>query len=279
MTSGSTAAAPRSLAHALSIRAAEPNRRVVSGGTDVMVAVNEGREHPQCWLSLRRVAELTEIGARDGSVVIGAGCTFHRLHRDLAATAPALAMAARTIGGPQIRRAGTIGGNIVTSSPAADSVPPLLCYDAQVELSSVRGERTVPLERFATGAKTNVLAGDELVTGVTLCSTGGQEWFSKVGTRNAMVISICSLAARLDADAGVARVAIGSVGPTVCRVVDAEALLLDPHAAAEFADAVIAAASPIDDVRATAAYRRHAVGVLAARVHERLWRATAQDRR
>ncbi|MFN3216171.1 MAG: FAD binding domain-containing protein [Acidimicrobiales bacterium] len=279
MTNGATGTAPRSLAQALSIRAAEPNRRVVSGGTDVMVAVNEGRERPQGWLSLRRVAELGEIGERDGSVVIGAGCTFHRLQQDLTTTAPALAMAARTVGGPQIRSAGTIGGNLVTSSPAADSVPPLLCYDAEVEISSVHGERTVPLERFATGAKTNVLAADELVTGVTLRSTGGQEWFSKVGTRNAMVISVCSLAARLDADNGVARVAIGSVGPTVCRVVDAEVLLLDPHAGAEFVEAVTAAASPIDDVRATAAYRRHAVGVLAARVHERLWRATGQDLR
>ena len=271
-TSSVVAATPRSLDEAIRIRADDPERRIVHGGTDVMVGVNAGTVDIERWLSLRRVSELSERSYDDaGCLLLGAGTTFAGLSSAEGQHLTALQMAARTVGSAQIRSAGTIGGNLVTASPAADAVPPLFCYDADVELQSTRGVRTVALTDFFTGPKATVLANDELLTRIRLNSTGGVEWFSKIGTRNAMVISVCSLAARLDPENGVARVAIGSVAPTVRRAVDAEAMLLDPTAADEFAEAVVASAAPIDDVRSTAHYRRRALGVLARRVHGRLW--------
>lgn len=274
-------AAPTTLAEAATVLAERPELYVVNGGTDVMVAVNDGSTIVDGWLSLRRIAGLDVIradldGAGDddrGAAVIGGGATFAEIERQLATMVPSLAAAARTVGSPQIRRAGTLGGNLATASPAADSVPPLLCCDAEVELVSTAGTRTIPLEEFMTGPKRTVRRPDELIGAVHLHQLGGVDAFAKVGTRNAMVISVCSLAARLDPAASVARVAIGSAAPTVRRVHDAEAALLDPGAGDDFAAAVERGASPIDDARATAAYRRHALGVLARRTHARLWRS------
>jgi CO/xanthine dehydrogenase FAD-binding subunit len=263
------AAIPSSISDATAILAHRPDLRVVCGGTDVMVGVNEGSTPVSGWLSLRKIDELSYLNAARG--LIGASVTFAQIEQQLHLTHRSLADAARTVGSPQIRSAGTIGGNIATASPAADSVPVLLCHDAHIELASVRGVRHVPLDGFAIGPKRTIREPDELITRVHLGTPGGVDSFAKVGTRNAMVISVCSLAARLDPQRMFARVAIGSVAPTVLRAHAAESFLLDPHSAEEFAAQVVAAAAPIDDTRATAAYRRQALRVLALRTHKKLW--------
>lgn len=262
---------PRSLEAAVATHREWPELTVVNGGTDVMVGVNEGTRKVVGWLSIRRVRGMDEITRAGDGIIIGAGANFDTLQLALRTTVPALAAAARTVGSPQIRRVATIGGNLITASPAADAVPALMCHDAQLELVSADSSRRVPIEEFATGPKRTALRAGELLASIHLPSLGGVELFAKVGVRNAMVISVCSIAARLDISCGIARVALGSVAPTVRRAREAEQLLLDPQAGDEFGDAVVRAADPIDDHRATAAYRRHALGVLGRRTHRRLW--------
>jgi CO/xanthine dehydrogenase FAD-binding subunit len=256
---------PRTLAGALTARSDDRRRVVVAGGTDVMVDVNAGRRSPSGWLSLRHVAELQRVERRDGSLFLGAGVTFTRIERELADAAPALAQAARTVGSAQIRNAATIGGNLVTASPAGDALPVLAACDAHVEVASVRGTRVVPLDDFLLGPKRTALADDELLVGVHLRRTGGRQAFAKVGPRGAMVIARCSLAARLDGDD--AGVGIGAAGPRAVAVPEAAAVLAAGGSADDFADAVVASAAPIDDGRATAAYRLQALAVVARRMH------------
>jgi len=178
---------------------------------------------------------------------------------EVASALPALAAAARTVGSPQIRNRGTIGGNLGTGSPAGDALPPLLIEDAGIELASLRGRRTLPLAEFLLGPKRTALSDDELVVAVRLRPSRAPQTFMKIGPRNAMVISICSLALSADRERGELRAAFGSAGPVV-------GLVTAPLDEAEsFAEQVVAAASPIDDVRGTADYRRHALGVLTRR--------------
>jgi CO/xanthine dehydrogenase FAD-binding subunit len=182
---------------------------------------------------------------------------------ELADTLPALAEASRTVGSPQIRNRGTIGGNLGTASPAGDALPPLLLEGAEVELASVRGTRVLALEDFLVGPKKNALADDELITAVLVRPSGNRQTFMKVGPRNAMVIAVCSLALSVDRERGELRAAYGSAGPVV-------ALVTAPlHAGESFPGRVAEAAKPIDDVRGTAAYRRHALQVLTARALQR----------
>jgi CO/xanthine dehydrogenase FAD-binding subunit len=181
----------------------------------------------------------------------------------LAELLPALAEASRTVGGPQIRNRATIGGNLGTASPAGDALPPLLIGDAVIELASLRGERTVQLNEFLLGPKRNALAEDELIAGVRVSADAARQTFMKVGPRNAMVISVVSLALAVDRERDEVRAAFGSAGP-VPALVTAPLSELDG-----FPDRVAAAASPIDDVRGSAAYRRHALRVLTARAVER----------
>lgn len=262
---------PTTLDQAIDLLAAMPHLRVVNGGTDVMVGVNAGTTNVDGWLNLRRVEDLRGIKHIDRGVRIGGGVTFAEIERALADEVPALAMAARTVGSRQIRSVGTIGGNLATASPAGDALPPLLVLDAEVDLVSPRGMRTMRLNEFLVGPKRSACAPDELVAAVVLTDWKGAQHFAKVGTRNAMVISICSLAARLDADRGQARVAAGSVGPTALALNDASSALLRRDGADDFAEAVAQSVSPIDDHRATAAYRRTSVRVLARRIHDYLW--------
>ena len=262
---------PTTLDQAIDLLAAMPHLRVVNGGTDVMVGINAGTATVDGWLNLRRVEDLRGITHTERGIRIGGGTTFAELERDVATEVPALAMAARTVGSRQIRSVGTIGGNLATASPAGDALPPLLICDAEVDLVSPRGIRTVMLKEFLVGPKRTVCAPDELVAAVVLTNWSGAQHFAKVGTRNAMVISICSLAARLDTDGGQARVAAGSVGPTALVLHEAAGLLLERHGADDFADAVAQSVSPIDDHRATATYRRTSVRVLARRMHRHLW--------
>lgn len=272
---------PATLAEALEARSARPEAFPIAGGTDVMVAVNFDRLRPEAFLDLSRLDELRGWHEEDGEVVLGAGLTFARIERELASL-PALAQAARSVGSPQIRARGTIGGNLATASPAGDALPPLAAYEADVVLgSAARGERRVSLREFLLGPKRTSLEPDELVLAVRFRSPHGPGSFSKVGTRNAMVIAVASLCLQLDEDARAVRVAMGSVGPTVLRATEAEAFAARALAEAgafdaaatpvpaatlrEFGQLAGAAARPIDDVRGTAAYRRHAVEVLARR--------------
>jgi CO/xanthine dehydrogenase FAD-binding subunit len=262
---------PTTLDQAIDLLAAMPHLRVVNGGTDVMVGVNAGSATVDGWLNLRRVEDLRGIEHIDRGLRIGGGVTFAEIEQALAHEVPALAMAARTVGSRQIRSVGTIGGNLATASPAGDALPPLLVLDTEVDLVSPRGMRTVRLNEFLVGPKRSACAPDELVAAVVLTDCKGAQHFAKVGTRNAMVISICSLAARLDAKRGHARVAAGSVGPTALVLDIAAGLLLQRDGADDFADTVAQSVSPIDDHRATADYRRASVRVLAQRIHHHLW--------
>jgi len=252
---------PRSLEQALRLKAERPDAVPIQGGTDVMVELNFDRARPAALLNLNEVAELRGWSRQNGRVWLGSGLTYaEAMERPLAEALPALAEAARTVGGPQIRNRGTIGGNLGTASPAGDALPPLLVCGAEVKIASVRGERIVPLPDFVVGPKRNVLAEDELILGVSVGGTESRQTFMKVGPRNAMVIAVVSLAVRVDGDL---RAAFGSAGPVPTLV---RAGLGDVDS---FPQRVAEAASPIDDVRGTASYRRHALRILTRRALDR----------
>jgi CO/xanthine dehydrogenase FAD-binding subunit len=270
-----------SLEEALAMKAERPDAVPIAGGTDVMVAVNFGYLRPPGFLDLTRVAELDRYEAGDGSFFLGAGVSYARVIRELPRFVP-LVQASRSVGSPQIRVRATIGGNLGTASPAGDALPPLACYEAEVVVASAaRGERSVAWNEFFTGPKRAALEPDELILGARWRPAAGAGSFSKVGTRNAMVISVASVCLVTDEERRVVRLALGSVGPVVLRAPDAEAfaagafheagLWADPtralpdDAVREFGRLVGAAARPIDDQRGSAAYRRHACEVLARR--------------
>jgi CO/xanthine dehydrogenase FAD-binding subunit len=272
---------PSSLEEALEMKGAQPEALPIAGGTDVMVDLNFDRHRPEAMLDVCRLPELREWREEDGSTFLGAGVTYDRIMRELPSFT-ALVQASRTIGSPQIRNRGTVGGNLGTASPAGDALPVLAVYDAEVEVVKAGGAvRTVPWDGFLLGVKRNALEPDELILGVRWPRLRGPGSFSKIGTRNAMVISVAGLAFQLDEDGRTVRVALGSVSPTVVRVPDAETFAAgaladaglwdDPRAtlpagvAERFGELAAGGASPIDDVRGTAAYRRHAVAVLARR--------------
>jgi CO/xanthine dehydrogenase FAD-binding subunit len=252
---------PRSLQEALRLKAERPEAVPIQGGTDVMVELNFDRSRPAALLNLNEVEDLRGWSRQNGTIWLGAGLTYaEAMEPDLAETLPALAEASRTVGGPQIRNRGTIGGNLGTSSPAGDALPPLLVCGAEVRLASLRGERVVPLSEFLVGPKRNVLEHDELILGVTVEAGESRQTFMKIGPRNALVIAVVSLALRVD---GELRAAFGSAGP-VPLLIRGE---LDQLAS--FPQRVAEAASPIDDVRGTASYRRHALRILTKRALDR----------
>jgi len=238
--------------------------------------VNFGRLRPPALLGLSHVDVLRDWRRDNGRMSLGAGATFARIARELADFRP-LAEASRSVGSPQIRNRATIGGNLGTASPAGDSIPVLAAYDADVVVASSARERRLRWNEFFVGPKRSALEPDELILGVEWNVVDGPGSFAKVGTRNAMVIAIAGVCVQLDPAGRSVRVALGSVAPTVVRAPDAEAFAaeaiawdepdrpLPEAAAAEFARLAAHAASPIDDVRGSAAYRRHAVEVLARR--------------
>ena len=254
---------PRTLEEALRLKADHPDTLPIQGGTDVMVALNFDWARPEVLLNLNEVAELRGWSRENGTLRLGAGLTYTEAMSALADDLPALAEASRTVGSPQIRNRGTIGGNLGTASPAGDALPPLLVEGTRVELASVRGTRSLPLSEFLVGVKRTAIADDELITGVLVEPSRQPQTFMKVGPRNAMVIAVCSLALVADRERGELRASFGSAAPTVRLVTGA----LDE--ADGFPDRVAEAASPIDDVRGTAAYRRHALRVLTRRALER----------
>ncbi len=270
---------PRNLEEALAHRR-DVDCLPLAGGTDVMVELNFDRRRPEAILDLGQVSELVGWSTGGEEIRVGAGVTYARLQHELAAAIPGLALAARTVGSPQIRNRGTIGGNLGAASPAGDCHPPLYAIGAEIELRSLEATRRVPAHEFFVGPKLSVLRPDELITAVFVPAARGPQQFAKVGTRNAMVIAVCSFGLALDVEARRVGTGIGSAGPTPLRASEAEDYLgseldeaaawhgegrLSDSAITRFGELVAAAASPIDDVRGSAAYRRHALAVLAQR--------------
>lgn len=253
---------PRSLDEALRLKSDDPDAVPIQGGTDLMVALNFDRTRPEAILNLNEVAELRGWSRENGALRLGAGLTYTEA-MGLGEDFQSLAEAARTVGSPQIRNRGTIGGNLGTASPAGDALPPLLIEGTEVEVASVRGTRRLPIDEFLVGVKRNALEPDELITAVHVEPSGQPQAFMKVGPRNAMVIAVCSLALVVDRERGELRAAFGSSAP-VARLVRGPLGQVD-----SFPEQVAEAASPIDDVRGTAAYRRHALRVLTQRALER----------
>jgi CO/xanthine dehydrogenase FAD-binding subunit len=277
---------PETWREALEMKAAQPEAKPIAGGTDVMVELNFDHIRPPAMLDLTRIPELTGWEPEDGRLRIGAGVSYTRLIAELGDRLPGLAIASRTVGSPQIRNRGTVGGNLGTSSPAGDGLPPLFASDTEVELASTRGTRHVPIAEFVTGPKRNCLAPDELIAAYRLPPADGPQQFSKIGTRNAMVIAVCSLSLALWPEQRRVSACIGSAGPTPITATDAErfiAGILDEYglwesrgaiseaALTRFGELVELAARPINDVRGTAAYRHHALRVLGRRTLAWAW--------
>ncbi len=260
------------------LRSQYPDASPICGGTDLMVDINFGRARPATLLDLTSVEDIDSWELIDDgrTVRIGAGMSYTRIIDELSGPCPALAQAARTIGSPQIRNRGTVAGNLATASPAGDSHPALLACWAQVEVESVRGPRLIDIDDFFVGPKRSALEPDELIRAVRVPAATGPQQFAKVGPRNAMVIATVSFALNLDTAAGRVGTGIGSAGPTPLRARAAEQMLeealsawdgptVDDGVARQFGALVAEAASPIDDVRGSAHYRRHALSVLGRR--------------
>jgi CO/xanthine dehydrogenase FAD-binding subunit len=273
---------PATWEEALEAKAEHPEALPLWGGTDVMVEMNFGRVRPEAILDLTRVGGLMEHGRDDGMLRVGAGVSYTRAIDELGDVLPGLAIASRTVGSPQIRNRGTIGGNLGSSSPAGDALPPLYASEAEIELASTRGTRRIAIEDFITGPKQNVLEPDELIAAFHVPPARGGQQFSKIGTRNAMVIAVCSFAIALDDERRTVGTCLGSAAPTPRRAREAEAFIADaldwdarapiePEALDRFGALVAQAASPIDDQRGSAAYRRHAIAVLARRALKWAW--------
>ena len=262
---------PSSLTQALSMLAAEPGTwRPFAGGTDLMVLLEAGKLEHRRFISLWGLDDLRRIAVDETSVTLGALTTYTdvRRHAVLRSEFPLLALAASETGGIATQNRGTIGGNIANASPAADTPPALLVYDADLELISVRGSRRVPYVSFHTGYKTMDLAPDEIISAVRLPRgrRGWVETYRKVGTRRAQAISKVCVAAAARVEHGIVadiRIALGSVSPTVVRAERAEGAVrgerLTRAAIARAAEQLGTAITPIDDVRSTARYRASVV--------------------
>jgi CO/xanthine dehydrogenase FAD-binding subunit len=275
-----TVANPTTLAEALDFRRDNQEALVIAGGTDLMVEVNFNRRRVNDVLSLSRVAELREVSIHRGSHVrIGSATPWATLeHGEVSTLLPALAEAARTVGSPQIREAGTIGGNLGTCSPAGDGLPVLAALNAQIVVASSTSSRTIPFVHFMKGPKKNDLHGDELIVAVEVPLAHSWQGYSKVGVRNAMVISVASACLAVDSDHHSLTIALGAVGPTIIRCSETEKwarergvekVLASGTDRSELGRRAAAEARPITDHRSTADYRRHAIGVIVSRLAER----------
>jgi len=253
----------------------------LAGGTDLIVQIERGRVAPRHVIGLGRVPGLVGIEV-NGRITLGARVTHRAIEQTPALAGPlrCLVEGAEVIGGHQVRNVATVGGNLVNASPAADLVPCLLALDGVVALVGPGGEREVPIERFLLGPNRTARRSDELVTRVDLPALAPRAAtaFLKAGRRRAMEISVVCVAARLTLDATLercleARVVLGAVAPTAVRAYAAERLLegqpVGGEAFRRAAEAAQEACRPIDDVRASAGFRQHLVGVLVRRALDR----------
>jgi CO/xanthine dehydrogenase FAD-binding subunit len=277
---------PLNLPEALEAKGAHPYAVPIRGGTDVMVELNFARSRPDAVLDLSRVRELEEWGAEDGLLRVGAGVSYTRIIEEIGDRLPGLAMASRMVGSPQIRNRGTVGGNLGTASPAGDALPPLYASEAEVEVVSTEGRRRIPVADFISGPKENLLSPNELISAFYTARADGPQQYSKIGTRNAMVIAVCAFGLALSPGRRKVGTCVGSAGPTPIRAAEAERFIggvleeggfwesrgVIPEALLRrFGELAAGAARPIDDVRGTAEYRRRSVGVLARRTLGWAW--------
>ena len=277
---------PTSWNDAIALKTEDPSALPINGGTDVMVEINFDRVRPGALLDLSHLSEIKDWERRGDAVRLGAGVTFTDIIDHLGTDLPGLAMAARTVGSPQIRNRATLAGNLGSASPAGDAHPPLLATGATIEAESLRGVRLIPIDEFFAGVKRSVLEPDELIRAIIVPRAAGPQQFSKVGTRNAMVIAVVSFAVALNPLEHTVGTGIGSAAPTPVRAVAAEGFLEKELAAGghwqnrselsesllnRFGELTAAAASPIDDVRGSADYRRHALGVMSQRALNWAW--------
>ena len=284
---------PSSWQEALETKASHPGATPILGGTDLMVDLNFDRERPDAVVDLTRVPELREWNRENGHLKVGAGVTYTRIINEMGGQLPGLAMASRTVGSPQIRNRGTVGGNLGTASPAGDGLPPLYASNAEVEVASIGGTRRIPVAEFITGPRRNALRPDELISAFFIPRAGGPQQYSKVGTRNAMVIAVCSLALALHPEHQKVGACIGSAAPTPIRATEAETFIegvleegnlwetraeIGEAALKRFGEISETAARPITDVRGTAAYRTRAIGVLARRTLKWAWDEYGNER-
>ena len=269
----------KELTTALAALREHEDARVIQGGTDLMVEINFNHVKPTTMISLRDIASLRTIRQDlPGLLSIGSGVPYSVIEGEPVLSAvPALAQAARTVGSPQIRAAGSLGGNLGTCSPAGDTLPVMFALDAMIHLNTVDSTRVVSIHDFMTGVKRSVRQHDEIITSIDFPIINGWQGYSKVGVRNAMVISVASACLVADHENANVRIALGSVGPTIIRCREAEAWLkssqdlsagqsISLDVANEFGRRAAGESSPIDDHRSTAQYRRHAISVLASRL-------------
>ncbi|MFC9239230.1 FAD binding domain-containing protein [Streptomyces decoyicus] len=277
---------PASWEEALAAKAEHPTAVPIAGGTDVMVEINFDHRRPEYLLDLNRIGDLSEWEVGEKTVRLGASVPYTQIMENLRAELPGLALASHTVASPQIRNRGGVGGNLGTASPAGDAHPALLAAGCEVEVESVRGRRMIPIDDFYTGVKRNAMEPDELIRSVHLPKADGPQQFSKVGTRNAMVIAVCAFGIALHPETRTVRTGIGSAAPTPVRAREAEDFLgaaldeggfwesaapIPPSVAKQFAQLASGACNPIDDVRGSAKYRRHAVGIMARRTLGWTW--------
>lgn len=277
---------PASWEEALAAKAEHPTAVPIAGGTDVMVEINFDHRRPEYLLDLNRIGDLSEWEVGEKTVRLGASVPYTKIMENLRTELPGLALASHTVASPQIRNRGGVGGNLGTASPAGDAHPALLAAGCEVEVESVRGRRMIPIDDFYVGVKRNAMEADELIRAVHLPKADGPQQFSKVGTRNAMVIAVCAFGIALHPETRTVRTGIGSAAPTPVRAREAEDFLaaaldeggfwesgspIPPSVAKQFAQLASGACNPIDDVRGSAKYRRHAVGIMARRTLGWTW--------
>ena len=271
-----------SLDQALATLEEYPEALILAGGTDLMVQINKGNMAVDQVVAVGRVPELQGWSKEGDWLHLGAAVTYtEMMSEELSSLVPALAQASRTVGSPQIRNAGTIGGNLGTSSPAGDTLPALFALDAVLTIRSSTDVREVPIRQFVVGVKSNTLQPGELIEKISVPVLEGPQEFCKIGPRNAMVISVASFTLLTDKKENRVRSCLGTVGPVPIRPTEAENLLsnevnwrentVKPNALDAFSSLCADVAKPIDDHRGSAAYRRHAIKVLSHRAASRIF--------
>ena len=259
---------PQSLQEALSIKA-NHSCTPIAGGTDLLVKIKKKMLAPQQVMDLTELKELSQIKEEDDRLRIGALATHTEIIEDplVQEYAPLLVEACNTVGSPQIRNKGTIGGNIITASPAADTIPALVCLNAEVVLSSTRGQREISLEDFVTGPGKTQLAQDELLVEIIVdkMKPGEKFVYRKLGQRKALAISVAGVALRMEKDQSNkckhVAIAFGAVSPVIRRATNLENYLAGKLLTGETIKEVVELAkqncSPITDIRASKEYRQN----------------------